>query len=133
LTFDPQGRLLLTTDEGMLVNVHMDGSGAEAIGSLPYTDIYGLGMTQGGEIFGIRGTNQLVTIDASTGRASAGASLSADFLIGRAWGATFPVHHVPEPATLAVFTLALATCCSWRSLKPPVRRERPRVGEEPRL
>ncbi len=117
LAVDSAGRLLLTTDAGALVEVHPDGSGATRIGSLPYDDIYALASNGDGDIYGIRSTNELVSVDPVTGNASIITELQADFLIGRAWGASFPDQFIPEPATLVLLLTGLGVIGSRRRSK----------------
>ncbi|MCK4658094.1 MAG: hypothetical protein KAV82_01105 [Phycisphaerae bacterium] len=115
LTADAQGRLLLTTDAGMLVEVDRDVGGALPIGSLPYTDIFAFATTAEGTLYGVRSTNEIVTVDADTGQATITETLEGDFLLARAWGASFPSQHVPEPATLifALFSAVLLIARRW--------------------
>ncbi|MFQ5592261.1 MAG: PEP-CTERM sorting domain-containing protein [Phycisphaerae bacterium] len=103
-------RLLLTTDSGDLVEVHRDGSGATLIGSLPYSDVFAMGGSLDGNVYGIRSTNDIILIDENTGRGTIIGELSGDMLHGRAWGGSFPDQFVPEPATLLLLvsgTIAL--------------------------
>ncbi|MCO6439155.1 MAG: PEP-CTERM sorting domain-containing protein [Phycisphaerae bacterium] len=108
LTFDDTGRLLMPTDLGLLVSVHLDGSGADVIGSIPYRDIFAIGTIDDGTVYGIRSNNQIVTIDPDTGAAQPGPFIHADQLIGRAWGGSVPNVHFPEPATAALLLLGAA-------------------------
>lgn len=100
LAVDAANRLLMTTDSGRLVEAHRDGSGAASIGMLPYDDVYALGAADDGRLWGIRGTNEIVSVNGATGEATRTATLHADFLVGRTWGGTFLSQAVPEPASL---------------------------------
>lgn len=100
LAVDAANRLLLATDSGRLVEAHRDGSGAASIGMLPYNDVYALGAADDGSLWGIRGTNEIVSINGATGQATHSAALRADFLVGRVWGGTILSQVVPEPASL---------------------------------
>jgi hypothetical protein len=96
LGVDARGRLLLTTDDGLLLHVDPRGGGAQTVGSLPYTDLFAFAGTTDGRLYGIRSTNEVVVVDPDTGQASYIGQLEGDFLLGYAWGASFPI---PEPAT----------------------------------
>ncbi len=112
LVVDPIGRLLVSTDSGDLAVVDPKGNGAASLGKLPYADIYALAAAADGTLYGIRSTNQIVTIDPDTAAAVATVSLHADFLIGRAWGASYPVgYHLPEPSGLLICAVGLGL---WR-------------------
>ncbi len=110
---DNEGRLFLTTDVGVLVEVMPDGSGATAVGNLPYDDIYAFAGNADGELFGVRATNEIVSIDPTTGEATILGEWDADFNIGYPWGGTFPGQFVPEPVTL-VMCFAGAWLCLRR-------------------
>ncbi|MBI4716987.1 MAG: hypothetical protein HY763_04225 [Planctomycetes bacterium] len=99
LTVDAAGRLLLSTDAGVLVELNRSRGGASRVGSIPYIDVFALATTLDGEVFGIRSTNQIVRINPQTGAATRLSYLSGDFLIGRAWGAAIPTPLLPEPMT----------------------------------
>ena len=111
---DNSGRLLLTTDAGTLVEVHPNGSGATPVGQLPYTDVFALARSPDGNLYGIRSNNDILTVDPDTGSADYVAGLHADFLIGRAWGASFPDRHVPEPSMLLLMAFGAACLVSRR-------------------
>ncbi|MCP4589501.1 MAG: hypothetical protein GY842_02025 [bacterium] len=98
---DAQGRLFLTSDAGMLLEVNRDGSGAMPIGSLPYTDIYAFAGTAGGVLYGIRSTNEIVNVSPDTGQATIVGELGGDFL-GYSWGGSFPHQFAPEPSSLVI-------------------------------
>jgi hypothetical protein len=115
LAVDGLGRLLLTTDDGLLVSVDPRQGGAQTVGSLPYTDLFALAGTGDGSLYGIRSTNEVMQIDPNTGQATPIAQLEGNFLLGYAWGASFPI---PEPAT---WLLGLSGI--WALLhRRPVRR-----------
>lgn len=114
LTFDDLGRLLMPTDRGLLVEVLLDGSGANVVGSLGYRDIYAIGTIDDGTIYGIRGNNQIVTIDPNTAAVQLGPYLHADQLIGRAWGGSVPNVHFPEPATAALLLVGAVILTRYR-------------------
>ena len=117
LTTDTAGRLLLTTDVGLLVEVDRNGSGATAVGSLPYSDIFGFGCNAGGMLYGIRATNEIVLVDSATGQSTVTAELQGDFLLGYAWGGGFPGHTAPEPSSLVVWVTGALWCLRrWRPL-----------------
>ena len=107
LAVDATGRLLLTTDSGDLVEVARDGSGALPVGQIPYSDVFALGSNAAGDLYGVRSTNEVVSIDPATGQAAVIASLHAEgFLMGRIWGGSFPGRYTPEPTTLILWTFA---------------------------
>jgi hypothetical protein len=103
LVVDNQDRLFLTTDVGMLVEVDPAGAGALPIGNLPYTDIYALGGTQDGALYGIRAANTIVSVNPDTGEATFAGTVEADFLMGYAWGGSVPDQFAPAPASLLIF------------------------------
>jgi len=99
MAVDGMGRLVLSTDNGHLVEVRRNGAGATAIGSIPYDDVFALAGSVDGTLYGVRSTNEIVTLDQDTGRATVTASVHADFLIGQSWGGSFQGQFIPEPAT----------------------------------
>jgi hypothetical protein len=105
LAIDSKGRLVMTTDVGWLVEVDTDRGGVFPLGRLPYSDIYALATDPDGTLYGLRSTNQILRIDSDTGHVAALGTLHANTLIGRAWGASFPVVHLPEPATVLLLIL----------------------------
>jgi WD40 repeat protein len=109
MAVDAANRLLVTTDSGRLVEAHRDGSGAASIGMLPYDDVYALGAADDGRLWGIRGTNEIVSVNGATGQATHSATLQADFLVGHAWGGTILSQVVPEPASLLLLIWGGAT------------------------
>jgi len=113
LAVDAAGRLLLTTDAADLVEVHLDGSGATLIGSLGYHDVFALSAGPDGTLYGLRSTNEIVSVDPGTGRATIVGSLHADFPLGHAWGGSFPTSHFPEPTT-GLLCLCGVVCLRWR-------------------
>lgn len=117
LAFDADGRLLLTTDTGELVEVHVDGSGAVAIGDLPFDDIYAFAATPEGELYGVRARREIVAIDAHSGLATVVGSLQSESSIGSVWGGSFPTDHLPEAST-ALLCLTGGALLSRRRLLP---------------
>lgn len=114
LAVDNRGRLLLTTDSGSLVEVDPNGGGASVLGRLPYNDIYAMATEADGTLYGIRSTNQILRIDPDTCAVAAMGVLHANTLIGRAWGAAFPVAQLPEPATALLLVLCASTITHTR-------------------
>ncbi|UCE59655.1 MAG: PEP-CTERM sorting domain-containing protein [Phycisphaerales bacterium] len=110
LAADASGRLLLTTDLGYLVEAHRDGSGATLIGSIPNVDVYAFAGNGDGELFGIRSTGGIVSINGSTGYGSEVGSLQADFPLGAIWGGSFYDQYLPEPATLMLAAFGAVFC-----------------------
>ena len=114
LAVDTSGRLLLSTDAGVLVEARPDGSGATAVGSLPYNDIWALAGAADGTLYGVRSTNDIVAVDSHTGHATAVSALHSDSLIGRAWGGGFPDQFaMPEPSTLAIGLAGALLLAVW--------------------
>lgn len=116
LAADSQGRLFLTSDAGVLVEVDRGGSGAVPVGSLPYTDIFAFAGTVDGSLYGIRSTNEIVVVAPDTGQATIVGELEGDFLLGHAWGGSFPGQFAPEPSSL-VFCLSGAALLILRRKK----------------
>ncbi len=113
LVLDDAGRLLSSSDSGHLLEVHTDGSGATLIGSLPYDDVFAMGRADDGSLYGVRSTNEIVTINPATGQALITAELQPDFLIGYAWGGDFP-PTTPEPSTLVLCVSGLLVLVARR-------------------
>ncbi len=111
---DNDGGLFLTTDVGMLVEVRADGSGASAVGNLPYDDIFAFAGNAEGELFGVRATGEIVSIDVITGEATVLGEWSADFNIGYPWGGAFPGQFVPEPTSLTLCLTGTLLCLRRR-------------------
>ncbi len=107
---DAAGRLLLTTDAGVLVEAFRDGSGAANIGEIPFDDVFALGGSADGNIYGVRSTGDILTLDTVTGLATVIGQIQADFLIGFPYGGSFATQFVPEPSTLALCACGLAIC-----------------------
>ena len=118
LAVDLQGRLLLTTDAGTLVQVDCLNGGAAPIGSLPFQDIYACSGSLDGTLYGLRPNNQIVTINPQTGQSTAVGSVYGDFLLGKPWGASVPNQFIPECSTLLFFLCGAAMLMPRRSLPP---------------
>jgi hypothetical protein len=114
LAVDSNGRLLLTTDSGLLVQLDPDQGGASVLGRLPCNDIYAMATDEDGTLYGIRSTNQILRINPDTCAVVAMGTLHANTLIGRAWGAAFQVVNLPEPATALLLVLCIAGITSAR-------------------
>lgn len=98
LAFNAAGRLLLTTDAGVLVEVDPVWAGAQPVGDLPYGDIFAMAADEAGTLYGVRANNDVVTISSDAGEATVLSSLRAGFLLGSAWGAA--IIQAPEPSTV---------------------------------
>ena len=116
LAFTSDGRMLLTSDTGMLVEVDYTNGGATAIGALPFDDVYALGTDPDGAIYGVRAGHELLTIDPLSGAATSLGKLETDFLMGWAWGGSIPSTHAPETCTLVY----LAITGVWWACRRPI-------------
>jgi outer membrane protein assembly factor BamB len=102
IAVDAAGRLLLTTDSGMLVEVDPDGTGAVPVGDIPFSDVYAIARGNDGTIYGLRSTGDVLTIDGATGAGQVVTTLNPGFLIGRPFGGSFQPHPVPEPSAMLI-------------------------------
>ncbi len=107
LAVDDEGRLLMTTDLGDLVELNTEHGGATLLGRLPYNDIYALATDADGTLYGLRSTNQILQINPDEASVVSLGTLHANRLIGRAWGASFALASLPEPATALLLILGL--------------------------
>ena len=117
LATDSKGRLLMTTDLGGIVEINTDRGGAATLGYLPYNDVYALATDANGTLYGLRSTNQILQIDPDKGLVVGLGTLHASRLIGRAWGASFPVVRLPEPATVLLLILGTSVASLARRKK----------------
>ncbi len=106
LAFDSGGNLLLTQDTGRLAKIDQTTGAITDIGGLEFNDFYGFGRDSAGDMYGVRSTNGIYSINTSTGQALFLRSISASG-IGASWGSTFATEAGVVPAPGAILLGAL--------------------------
>lgn len=102
LAFSSDGTLYMTDDDSLLVAVDLHTGAGHAVGSVGFTDVYGLAWL-GNRLYGLNPYGQLFWINTATGAGSLIANTSPQV---SAWGAS--ASSVPEPASLLLFATGAA-------------------------
>ncbi len=115
LAFDTSGNLVLSTSQRSLIRIDTDLQSYQVMGDLGFFDIFGLARSEDGSMFGITSSNQLLTVNPSTGTStSLGIITALDFTIGETFGSSFTSEAIPEPATFALLAVGLVAFVGQR-------------------